>query len=123
MTTEPTHGADGLRVLFCIGVLPDFYAQPVVDFDRLLEPFATAFGDLGRRFGIHVLGTLDDILVQNGPSFGFPWTCYVLATTPSHEAVHQVVRQLMDIEVDGCRLWRFAKVEARVGRPLGFVKP
>ncbi|MEQ4206745.1 hypothetical protein ABN028_16300 [Actinopolymorpha sp. B17G11] len=44
MTTEPSRVADELRVLFCIGVLPDFCAQPAVDFDWLLEPFATRVG-------------------------------------------------------------------------------
>ena len=109
-----------LRVLFCIGVLPDFYAQPAAAFDRLLEPFAAAFNDLGSRYGIDVLGTLDDIHFQNGPSSGYPWTCYILAAAPDHHAVQQVVGQLMDIDVDGYRMWRFAKVEARIGPPLDF---
>jgi hypothetical protein len=120
---EASHTADApgdLRVLFCIGVLPDFYAQPAAEFDRLLEPFGTAFNDLGARFGLHVLGTLDDVFFQSGPSFGYPWTCYILATAPHHRAVQQVVGQLMDVEVAGCRLWRYAKIEARVGPPLDF---
>jgi hypothetical protein len=80
----------------------------------------TAFNDLGARFGLHVLGTLDDVFFQSGPSFGYPWTCYILATAPHHRAVQQVVGQLMDVEVAGCRLWRYAKIEARVGPPLDF---
>ncbi|MEQ7125792.1 hypothetical protein ABN034_14870 [Actinopolymorpha sp. B11F2] len=44
MTTEPSRVADEFRVPFCIGVPPDLYAQPAVDFDGLLEPFATRVG-------------------------------------------------------------------------------
>jgi hypothetical protein len=116
-----TAAASGdLRVLFCIGVLPEFYAQPAAEFDRLLEPFGTAFNDLGARFGLRVLGTLDDVHFQSGPSFGYPWTCYILAIAPHHHAVQQVVGQLMDVEIAGSRLWRYAKIEARVGPPLNF---
>jgi hypothetical protein len=127
VTHQPSGGAGAsgihtseLRVLFCIGVLPDFYAQPAADFHRLLEPFGTAFNHLAPRFGIRVLGTLDDVDFQAGPSQGWPWTCYILASAPDHQAVRAVVSQLMTVEVDGYRLWRFAKVEARVGVPLDF---
>jgi hypothetical protein len=109
-----------LRVLFCIGVLPDFYAQPAARFERLMEPFVRAFDRLGERFGISVLGTLDDVWLMTGPSLTYPWTCYILAAAPSYDAVHEVTRQLMEIELDGDRLWRYAKIEARVGPPLDF---
>lgn len=120
MSADDAAGTADLRVLFCIGVLPDFYAQPTAEFDRLLQPFAEAFDDLGSRFGIEVLGTLDDICFQAGPSTGYPWTCYILARTPSHDAVRGVLDQLMTLEVGPHRMWRYAKVEARVGPPLDF---
>ena len=109
-----------LRVLFCVGVLPDFYAQPAARFERLMEPFFQAFDRLGERFGIRVLGTLDDVWLMTGPSLTYPWTCYILAAAPSYDVVHEVIRQLMDVEVDVDRLWRYAKIEARVGPPLDF---
>jgi hypothetical protein len=55
-----------------------------------------------------------------GPSFGFPWTWYILAAATSYESVRQVCKELMDVEVDGDRLWRYAKLEAPVGPPLDF---
>lgn len=106
--------------MFAVGVLPDFYAQPAVDFDQLMQPFGEAFNDLGSRFGIKVLGTLDDICLQAGPSSGWPWTCYILAETPTHDAVRKVLDQLMTIRVGEHRMWRYAKVEARIGPPLDF---
>lgn len=125
MTTLSTTGersalARELRVLFCIGVLPDFYSEPAARFEALLEPFFLAFDRLEERFGLRVLGTLDDVDLSTGPTFGWPWTCYILAAAPGYEAVRQVTRQLMDVEVAGDRLWRYAKLEARVGPPLDF---
>lgn len=116
----PVPEAGQLRVLFCIGVLPDFYAQPAADLHRLLAPFGVAFNGLGSRFGIRVLGTLDDVHLQSGSSLSYPWTCYIPASAPGRDSIRQVVDQLMTVEVDGCRLWRFAKIEARVGVPLDF---
>ena len=111
---------DEYRVLFCIGVLPDFYAEAADAFDRLMEPLRAAFEDLGGRFGLRVLGTLDDICLQAGPSAGFPWTCYILAAAPDLAAIRGVVDQFMQAEINGYRLWRYAKVEARIGLPLDF---
>jgi hypothetical protein len=116
-------------VLSCIGVLPEFYAQPAASFERLTAGFFRAFDRLGERFGIRVLGTLDDVWLLMGPSLTYPWTCYILAAAPSYDAVHQVTRPLMEVEVDGDWLWRYAKLEARVGhrwtsatsRPTGVV--
>jgi hypothetical protein len=120
LASEASRDDARLRVLFCFGGLPEFYAQPAARFERLMAGFFLAFDRLGERFGIRVLGTLDDVWLMTGPSLTYPWTCYILAAAPTYNAVHQVTRQLMDVEVDGDRLWRYAKVEARVGPPLDF---
>ncbi|HEX4733035.1 MAG TPA: hypothetical protein VH247_01375 [Thermoleophilaceae bacterium] len=112
--------AQELRVLFCIGVLPDFYSQPAARFDRLMTPFFHAFDRLGERFGLRVLGTLDDVHLTMGPTFGWPWTCYILAAAPDLDAIRAVAQQLMEVEIEGDRLWRYAKLEARIGPPLDF---
>jgi hypothetical protein len=109
-----------LRVLFCIGVLPEFYSQPAARFDALMEPFFRAFDRLEERFGLRVLGTLDDIDFSMGPTFGWPWTCYILAAAPDHDAIRRVTQQLMDVQIGDDRLWRYAKLEARIGPPLDF---
>jgi hypothetical protein len=82
--------------------------------------FRAAFDDLNGRFGLRVLGTLDDILLQNGPSAAAPWTCYILADAPDLAAVRGLVDQVKEARIDESRLWRYAKIEARIGVPLDF---
>jgi hypothetical protein len=60
----------------------------------------------------------DDLVV--GPATGFPWTAYILADVPGLEAVKSITTLVRDWEIGDDRLWRYVKVEARVGRPLFF---
>jgi hypothetical protein len=46
----------------------------------------------------------------------------VLADAPDLEAVTSVCNLLRDIPVGEFRLWRYMRVEARVGRPLFFAQ-
>ena len=118
MSEQPSNAP--LRVLFCIGVLPaNFDADPAtlkILFDALKE----AFGDLKGRFGVEVLGTMDDDKLMVGPSTAFPWTSYILADVPDLDTVAAVTNLLRVTQVDGYRLWRYLRIEARVGRPLFF---
>lgn len=43
--------------------------------------------------------------LTTGPSFGWPWTCYILAGAPDLDAVRAVVQQFMDIEVERFATW------------------
>lgn len=109
-----------LRVLFCIGVLPaNFDAEPAVQ-QLVVKTLKTEFTDLGGRFGITVLGTLDDDLLTVGSSAGGAFTSYILADAPDLDAVTQVAGLLRTVEVGDARLWRYLRIEARVGRPLFF---
>jgi hypothetical protein len=68
-----------------------------------------------------VLGTLDDDRLMVGPSPTWPWTCYILADAPGLDAVAGVCDILRSTDLDsGNKLWRYLKIEARVGRPLFF---
>ena len=115
-----TSGGREVRVLFCFGVLQSFFEQPSARVGEIVGAIQAAFADLGDRFGLSVLGTMDDDELMVGPSVSFPWTCYVLADAPDLEAVSKVCDLLRETEVGGDRLWRFMRVEARVGRPLFF---
>jgi hypothetical protein len=111
---------DAVRALFCIGIAQNFFdADPDVQ-KELIEGIPKAFADLEGRFGLNVLGTMDDDELMVGPSEGWPWTCYILAEAPDHAAVKNVCDILRQFEVSGSRLWRFMRIEARVGRPLFF---
>jgi hypothetical protein len=109
-----------LRVLFCFGVTPAFFDLPGTEIGPTVTAIKEAFADLAGRFGVRVLGTLDDDELMVGPSLAWPWTAYVLADAPDLEAVTSICSILRDTEHDGGRLWRFMRVEARVGRPLFF---
>jgi hypothetical protein len=108
------------RALFCFGVLPAFYdAGDDVRrgvFNTLLE----AYKDLETRFGVKVLGTLDDDRTVVGPATAYPWTCYILAEVPDYDSVAKVCNILREYRVGDQRLWSFMKVEARYGRELFF---
>jgi hypothetical protein len=109
-----------LRVLFCFGVSQSFFEEDAARVPELAGAIAKAFEDLSGRFGLRVLGTLDDDELTVGPSAGWPWTAYILADAPSLAAVTAVCNVLREAEVGDGRLWRYLRVEARVGRPLFF---
>ena len=109
-----------LRVLFCFGVTQSFFDADPASVPRIASAIGEAFADLRGRFGIEVLGTMDDDELQVGASIAWPWTAYVLADVPDLETVTKVTNLLRETEVEGARLWKYMRVEARVGRPLFF---
>lgn len=112
--------AASLRVLFCLGVSQSFFEEDSAKVPELAGAIAKAFEDLSGRFGLRVLGTMDDDELMVGPSAAWPWTAYILADAPSLAAVTGVCNILRDTEVGDGRLWRYLRVEARVGRKLFF---
>ena len=123
MTEEHSHRtkeSNGLRVLFCLGVMPEFFGAAGEKQAALLQGIPPAFEDLGGRFGITVLGTMDDDELMVGPSLDWPWTCYILADAPDLDAVTGVCNIVRSPLGDAERLWKYLRIEARVGRPLFF---
>jgi hypothetical protein len=110
-----------LRVLFCIGVTEELFCVDHDEHERSSSIISEAFANLAERFDVTVLGTMDDDRLVVGPSTGWPWTAYVLADAPDLDAVYAVCDILRSTEIgDGQRLWRYLRIEARVGRPLFF---
>ncbi|MNZ74257.1 hypothetical protein D3C78_927020 [compost metagenome] len=109
-----------LRVLFCMGINQNFFDAPR---DEQLQVWA-AFGQMWNAIhdlqGVAVLGNMDDDQSMVGPSTGWPWTTYLLADVPDIETVHAACNLFRSTPVgDGTyKLWRYCKVEARVGREL-----
>jgi hypothetical protein len=111
-----------IRVLFCFGVLEPFYDLDDAGRKQVFDKLVEAYGDLEGRFGVKVLGTIDDDKFVVGPTLGWPWTCYILADAPSYGAVADVCNILRQFRVGEQLIWRFLKVEARTGRELFFGK-
>lgn len=109
-----------LRVLFCIGVQQPLFEEEAAKLPGLIQQITEAFADLGGRFGIEVLGTMDDDELMVGSSPTWPWTAYILADAPSLDAVTGVCNIVREAEIGEYRLWRYMKIEARVGRQLFF---
>lgn len=109
-----------LRVLFCIGVSQSFFEQDAASTKQFIEGVQGAFAGLGERFGVTVLGTMDDDELMVGPSATWPWTAYILADAPDLEAVTAVCNLVRETEVGEHRLWKYMRIEARVGRQLFF---
>ena len=53
-----------------------------------------------------------------GPSDGWPWTCYILADVDTQETVKAACNLFRTTLVGEYALWRYAKIEARIGRAL-----
>lgn len=114
---------DKLRVLFCLGVLPATLEADGQVQAEIMEVLKTTFADLKGDLGVEVLGTMDDDQLQVGPSTAFPWTAYILADAPDLASVVAVCDLLRQTEAPAGKLWRYLKIEARVGRPLFFANP
>jgi hypothetical protein len=111
---------DALRVLFCLGVSQTFFEQESERLPELIPAIKDAFADLRGRFGVQVLGTLDDDELMVGPSPTWPWTAYILADVPDLAAATAVCNIVRETPVGEHRLWRYLRIEARVGRRLFF---
>ena len=109
-----------LRVLFCFGVTQSFFDADPAGVPEIAKAITQAFADLSGRFGVRVLGTMDDDELMVGASVVWPWTAYILADVPDLETVAKVTNVLREAEVGDARLWKYLRVEARVGRPLFF---
>jgi hypothetical protein len=113
----------GVRALFALGLTQDFFSEDRVRIPLVMDALQEGFADLEERFGVRVLGTLDDDETMVGATETWPWTCYILAEARDRAAVTEVCNLLREIEVGDARLWKYVKVEARVGRPLFFAEP
>lgn len=111
-----------LRVLFCIGINQNFFDLPKdgITVKDVWEAFVSMMDQLKALPGVEFIGDIDDDSHMVGPSDGWPWTCYILADVDTQETVKaacNLFRTTLVGETD-VKLWRFAKIEARIGRAL-----
>lgn len=107
-----------LRTLFCVGNNQNFFDLPKDEIGNVwtaTQTFLTTLRDMGE---VDVIGTFDDDSHMVGPSDGWPWTFYVLADVDDQSTVKEVCNLLRTIMVGEYALWRYFKIEARMGREL-----
>lgn len=116
MTDQP------LRVLFCVGMNQNFFDLPSegVNGADVWKATVSLTDQLKALPGVDFIADFDDDAHLVGPSTSWPWTWYVLADVDSQETVKAACNLFRTVEVGNSeyKFWRYAKVEARMGRPL-----
>ena len=109
-----------LRVLFCIGINQNFFDAEPAEAKAVWAAFGAMWNGIHALPGVAVLGNLDDDQSMVGPSTSWPWTTYLMADVPDIETVHAACNLFRTTVVgEGpFKLWKYCKVEARVGREL-----
>lgn len=115
MSTSP----QPIRTLFCIAVLQNFFDLPSSEIGIVWKAFGKMMAEIDAMEGVTVLGMLDDdeTMVGTSPD-GYPWTVYIMADMPDRESVIAACNLFRTIEVGEYRLWKYCRVEARMGRAL-----
>lgn len=111
--------AKPLRVLFCGAVLQNFFDLPAAQIGEVWAATGAMLKGIRDLPGVTVLGTLDDdeTMVGTSPN-GWPWTFYILADVPDRATVVSACNLFRTIPVGEHRLWKYMRVEARIGREL-----
>jgi len=114
MTDKPK-----LRVLFCGAVLQNFFDLPGSEIGKVWAATGEMLKGIRDLPGVEIIGTIDDdqTMVGTSPN-GWPWTFYILADVPDRETAVAACNLFRTIEVGEYRLWRYIRVEARLGREL-----
>jgi len=108
-----------LRVLFCMAVTQNFFDLKPEETKEVWGGVAAMLKGIKDMPGIEVLGTMDDdeTMVGTSPD-GYPWTCYILAKASDRDAVKNACNLFRVTPVGEYRLWKYMRVEARIGRTL-----
>jgi hypothetical protein len=114
--SEPT--PTPLRVLFCIGINQNFFDLPTGHGVKVWEAFSGMMTKLAALSGVKVLGDFDDDQHMVGPSGTWPWTSYILADVVDQQTVAEACNLFRTTPVGEYSLWRYAAIEARIGRAL-----
>lgn len=110
--------AQPLRVLFCIGINQNFFDLPKTDIGPIWTAFVEMMDGMKAMPGVEVIGDMDDDSHMVGPSDSWPWTCYILADVDTQETVKEACNLFRTTMIGEYALWRYAKIEARIGRAL-----
>tara|TARA_A100001391_G_scaffold205464_1_gene207465 strand:- start:3586 stop:3945 length:360 start_codon:yes stop_codon:yes gene_type:complete len=108
-----------IRALFCGAVLQNFFDLPGADIPTVLKATGQMLKTIREMPGVTVLGTFDDdeTMVGTSPN-GWPWTFYILADVADRDTAVAICNLFRTTEVGEFRLWKYMRVEARLGREL-----
>lgn len=108
-----------IRTLFCGAVLQGFFDLPSSEIMTVLKATGGMIRQVREMDGVEVIGTMDDdeTMVGTSPN-GWPWTFYILADVRDRDTAVAVCNLFRTTEVGEYRLWKYMRVEARLGREL-----
>lgn len=108
-----------IRVLLCGAVLQNFFDLPGSEIGSVWAATGEMLKGVRALPGVELIGTLDDdeTMVGTSPN-GWPWTFYLLAEMPDRATVVAACNLLRTTAVGEHRLWRYMRMEARIGREL-----
>lgn len=113
-----------IRVLFCGAVLQNFFDLKQEDIMPMLQGAGMMMKTIRETPGITVLSTMDDDQTMVGTSpDGYPWTFYIMADAVDRDAVVEACNVLRTVKVGEHLLWRYIRIEARLGRELDMPEP
>ena len=108
-----------IRTLFCGAVLQGFFDLPSSEIMTVLKATGQMIRTIREMEGVEVIGTMDDdeTMVGTSPN-GYPWTFYILADVDDRDKAVEVCNLFRTTEINEYRLWKYMRVEARLGREL-----
>jgi hypothetical protein len=109
---------DPLRVLFCVGVTQNFFDLPASQTGPVWKAYGEMMTALNEMPGVKVLGTMDDDRTMVGKSDTAPWTFYIMADVVDLDTVVAGCNLFRTTMIGEERLWKYGKIEARIGRAL-----
>jgi hypothetical protein len=114
--------ATPLRVVL-LGAMTDAWYEATEEDrrDRILPRFAELMNEW-RTIGAKVLATVDDDLLMVGEPRSTGTTFYVIVEVAELQDVVRMIQRIRE-DVDGVRLDRYMRWEARVGRPFFLLEP
>jgi hypothetical protein len=105
------------RVLLLVAAGPGWYqAADTAERERILRRFQDFF-DGWAAAGARLVGSFDDDYFVVGQPSSLGWSIFVLYEVPSLDVIAERINSVRE-EVDGVRLDRCFRMEARVGRNL-----
>lgn len=113
-----TTSSHPIRALFCCGVTQNFFDLPREGIAEVWRAYGSMLKAIEAMPGVKVLGIMDDDRLTVGSADAGPWTFYIMADVADFDTAAAVCNLYRSTPVGEYNLWRFGKIEARLGRAL-----